>query len=268
LAGEWRCKDSARLSAIQPLPPGLPQEPDEVAWLYNGMVALLTPFALRGCIWYQGESNASRASQHRDLLAAMIQNWRARFAQPGLPFLIVQLANYSEPVREPGESGWAELREAQALVAETLPNSGLAVAIDIGDAKNIHPKNKKEVGRRLALVALSRVYGKKVEYSGPLYQSMSTEGSAIRLKFSHVGGGLIAKGGPLQQFAIAVPISSSFGPTPGLRKIRVNIGSSRARSLRLKDGAGQLRQAILKQFDSAFQYRQELVERPPRPSVR
>lgn len=205
LAGEWRCKDGARLSAIQPLPPGLPQEPDEVAWLYNGMVAPLTPFALRGCIWYQGESNASRAAQYRDLLAAMIQDWRARFAQPGLPFLIVQLANYTEPVREPGESDWAELREAQALVAETLPNSGLAVAIDSGDAKNIHPKNKKEVGRRLALVALSRVYGKKVEYSGPLYQSMSIEGSAIRLKFSHVGGGLIAKGGPLQQFAIAGP---------------------------------------------------------------
>ena len=115
----------------------------------------------------------------------------------------MQLANYQKAKSEPGESDWAEVREAQSQVAETVPNAGLAVTIDIGDAQNIHPKNKKEAGRRLALVALAKVYGKKLEYSGPTYQAMTIEGSAVRLKFSHAEGGLVAKAGPLRQFAIS-----------------------------------------------------------------
>jgi len=203
LAGQWRYQLGAPLAGLKPLPPGMPREPFESGTLYNAMVAPLTPLAIRGAIWYQGEGNASRAGQYRVLLATMIQDWRIRFGQPGFPFLIVQLANYSKPMPQPGESNWAELREAQSQVAETVPNTGMAVAIDIGDPEDIHPKNKKEVGRRLALVALAKVYGKRLEYSGPMFQSMSVEGSAIRVRFSHSAGGLVAKDGPLRQFAIA-----------------------------------------------------------------
>jgi len=203
LAGQWRYKLGAPLAELRPLPPGMPREPNESGTLYNAMVAPIVPLAIRGTIWYQGESNAGRAGQYRELLAAMIQDWRVRFGQPDFPFLIVQLANYSKPVAKPGESNWAELREAQSQVAETVPHTGMAVAIDIGEAADIHPKNKKEAGRRLALVALAKVYGKRLEYSGPVFQSIRVEGSAIRVRFSHNAGGLVAKGGPLRQFAIA-----------------------------------------------------------------
>ncbi len=203
LAGEWRYKLGAPITELRPLPPGMPREPNESGTLYNAMVAPIVPLAIRGAIWYQGESNAGRAGQYRELLTAMIKDWRMRFGQPDFPFLIVQLANYSKAVTQPGESNWAELREAQSQVAETVPNTGMAVAIDIGEAADIHPKNKKEAGRRLALVALAKVYGKRLDYSSPVFQSMSVEGSTIRVRFSHSAGGLVAKGGKLQQFAIA-----------------------------------------------------------------
>ncbi|MDZ7370753.1 MAG: sialate O-acetylesterase, partial [candidate division KSB1 bacterium] len=158
--------------------------------------------ALRGAIWYQGESNASRAYQYRTLFPTLINCWRQKWGQGDFPFLFVQLANFKPTAPEPGDSDWAELREAQ-LMTLSLPNTGMAVAIDIGDAFDIHPKNKQEVGRRLALNALAKAYGRDIVYSGPIYKSMSFEGNKIRLKFDHVGSGLVAKGPKLTGFAIA-----------------------------------------------------------------
>lgn len=177
--------------------------PNVVTVLYNGMIAPLLPFAIKGAIWYQGESNADRANQYRRLLPAMIQDWRSHFGVGAFPFYIVQLANFQAVAEQPRDNAWAELREAQALTAKKVPHSGLAVAIDIGDAKDIHPKNKAEVGRRLALWALAKDYGKKVECSGPWYKSMKLRGDSIRLSFDHIDGGLVARGGELKGFAIA-----------------------------------------------------------------
>ncbi len=171
--------------------------------LYNGMIAPLIPYAIKGAIWYQGESNADRAGQYRRLLPAMIRDWRKQFGEGNFPFYIVSLANFQASNAEPRDNNWAELREAQVLTAKNVPNCGLALAIDIGDAGDIHPKNKQEVGRRLALCALAQTYGKKVEYSGPWYRSMKVNGNKIALKFDHVDGGLVAKGGKLTGFAIA-----------------------------------------------------------------
>jgi len=170
--------------------------------LYNAMIAPLIPYAIRGVIWYQGESNVSRAYQYRKLFPAMIKDWRRNWGRGDFPFLLVQLANYHVRKDTPVESAWAELREAQ-LMTLSLPNTGMAVIIDIGEAKNIHPKNKQDVGKRLALWALAKCYGKKIVFSGPLYESMKKEGSKIRLRFKHTGSGLVAKGGALQAFAIA-----------------------------------------------------------------
>ena len=171
------------------------------AQLFNGMVNPLIPYAVRGAIWYQGEGN-NRGYQYRRLLPTLIQDWRHRWAEGDFPFYIVQLPNYRKATAQPGSSAWAELREAQSLTAKNVPNTGLAVTIDIGEADEIHPKNKQDVGYRLALVALHKTYGRQLEYSGPVYESSTVEGNTIRLKFSHADG-LTAKGGPLKQFAVA-----------------------------------------------------------------
>jgi sialate O-acetylesterase len=163
----------------------------------------LLPFAIKGAIWYQGESNAGRAYQYRRLLPAMIADWRRHFGVGDFPFYIVQLAAFQATQPSPRDNDWAELREAQAMTAKNTPRSGLAVAIDIGDANDIHPKNKAEVGRRLALCALAQTYGKTIEFSGPQYKSMKVQGDKIRLRFDHADSGLLAKGGELKGFAIA-----------------------------------------------------------------
>jgi len=184
----------------EPFGPGSPWTP---AGLHNAMIAPLVPYAIRGAIWYQGESNAGRAYQYRELFPAMIKSWWKTWPQGGFPFLFVQLANYMQTKDEPGESAWAELREAQ-LMALDLPDAGMAVAIDIGEAGDIHPKNKQDVGKRLALWALANIHSKNVVCSGPLYKSMEKKDNKIILRFDHVGGGLAAKdGGPLKGFAIA-----------------------------------------------------------------
>ena len=170
--------------------------------LYNAMMAPLIPYAIRGAIWYQGESNASRAYQYRTLFPALICDWRGAWRQGDFPFYYVQLANYGQRKDSPGESTWAELCEAQ-LMTLNLPNTGMAVINDIGAANNIHPTNKQDVGHRLALNALAKTYGRDVPYSGPIYDSMTVEDSAIRLHFKHTDGGLIANGGELESFAIA-----------------------------------------------------------------
>jgi sialate O-acetylesterase len=177
--------------------------PNVTTVLYNGMIAPLLPFAIKGVIWYQGESNAGRAAQYRRLLPAMITDWRTRFGVGDFPFYIVQLAAFQATNPQPRDNEWAELREAQALTAKTLRNCGLAVAIDIGDAADIHPKDKLNVGHRLALNALAKTYGRKVEWSGPWYRSMKMSGDKVRLKFDHADGGLVAKGGKLTGFAVA-----------------------------------------------------------------
>ena len=203
LAGEWRMQSGVELTKATPLPLRLDRE-QAVTSLYNGMLNPLLPLSLTGIAWYQGEANASRAYQYRTLLPAMIADWRARFGQGDLPFLIVSLANYTERKDEPGISAWAELREAQAMTARSIAKGGLALAIDVGDAGNIHPKNKQEVGRRLALAAEAIAYGKDLEWSGPWFQAMTIAGSTIRLSFDHLGGGLVTSDGAAPTgFAIA-----------------------------------------------------------------
>jgi len=193
-----------RLAALStPSQPAAPANPNITTVLYNGMIAPLLPFAIKGAIWYQGESNADRACQYRELLPTMIGDWRKRFGVGDFPFYIVQLAAFTARQPQPRESNWAELREAQALTAGNLINCGLAVAIDLGDAKDIHPKNKRGVGVRLALNALAKNYGKRVEYSGPWYRTMRMKDGAIRLNFDHAKSGLIARGAGLKGFAIA-----------------------------------------------------------------
>jgi sialate O-acetylesterase len=190
-----------------PNPPRLTGDPrtgnQATANLYNGMLKPVIGYGIRGAIWYQGESNAGRACQYRKLFPTMIENWRAEWQQGDFPFYFVQLANYMAVRPEPAESAWAELREAQSMTLK-VPNTGQAVIIDIGDAKDIHPKNKQDVGKRLALWALAKTYGKDVVFSGPAYRSMEKKGDQIVLHFDHVGGGLVAEGGEaLKGFAIA-----------------------------------------------------------------
>jgi sialate O-acetylesterase len=187
----------------KPRPPFGPGNPHSPAGLYNAMIAPLIPYGIQGAIWYQGESNAGRAYQYRKLFPAMIKNWREDWGQGDFPFLFVQLANFMAVKPEPGESAWAELREAQSMTL-SLPNTGMAVIIDIGEAKDIHPKNKQDVGKRLASWALGRSYEKKPVYSGPIYKSMKAGGGKIALHFDHVGGGLVADPNePLKGFAVA-----------------------------------------------------------------
>ena len=187
----------------QPRQPLGPEHPYRPAGLYNGMVAPIIPYGIKGVIWYQGESNAGRAFQYRKLFKAMIQDWRRSWSQGNFPFLFVQLANYMEIQPQPVDDEWAELREAQ-LMALASQKTAMAVTIDIGDADDIHPKNKQEVGRRLSLGALAIAYGHDIEYSGPIYDSMSIKNDKIRLRFKHTDGGLVTKGNePLKGFAIA-----------------------------------------------------------------
>ncbi len=207
LAGDWSYKPSIALDKVAEAPPTQPASGNLglVNARYNGMIAPLLPFAIKGAIWYQGESNVGRAAQYEKLLPILIRDWRARFGVGDFPFLIVQLANYLGRKTEPGDTDWARLREAQLHVSQTVPHAGLAVAIDIGDAKDIHPKNKQEVGRRLALAALEIAYGKKGASSGPVYRAMKEDGGAIRLSFDHADGGLVLKPGEggVSGFAIA-----------------------------------------------------------------
>jgi len=167
--------------------------------LYNGMIAPIIPYAIRGAVWYQGESNVSRPGQYQKLFPLMIQSWRKEWGQGDFPFYYVQIApwNYGNATNS------AFLREAQFLSLAT-PNTGMVVTMDIGNIKDVHPKNKQEVGRRLALWALAKTYHKTdTVYSGPLYKSMKIEDGEIRLFFDYVDGGLVAKDGPLTDFTIA-----------------------------------------------------------------
>ena len=172
--------------------------------LYNAMIHPLVPFAIKGAIWYQGESNAERAKQYRRVFPDLIKDWRTHWNQGDFPFLFVQLANFKKPDSIPVESDWAELREAQTMTL-ALPNTGMAVTTDVGEALDIHPKNKQTVGLRLALAGLKVAYQKDIVYTGPVYQSMNVEGNKVTLTFDQIGSGIKIKDkyGYLKGFAIA-----------------------------------------------------------------
>ncbi|ARS36423.1 sialate O-acetylesterase [Pontibacter actiniarum] len=201
LKGDWQYKLGA---AMEPL-----GGQTFVRWkptgLYNAMISPLLNYSIKGVIWYQGESNADTPEEYRTLFPALIRNWRAEWNQGEFPFLFVQLANYMEAKDKPSESGWAMLREAQQQ-ALALPNTGMAVTIDLGEWNDIHPLRKKEVGQRLALAAEKVAYGDNVVHAGPTYTSMQKKGNKIILSFENTGSGLVAKGGgELKRFAIAGP---------------------------------------------------------------
>ena len=171
--------------------------------LYNAMIAPIVAYRIKGFLWYQGEANADRAEEYARLQPAMIADWRRLWKQPEAPFLYVQLPGFMEMNYLPSQSQWAQLREAQ-LKSLSVPNTGMAVAIDLGEWNDIHPDRKKEVGDRLALAAEKIAYGENVVYSGPIYQSAIVDGNKITISFSNVGSGLITNDGDeLAQFAIA-----------------------------------------------------------------
>ncbi len=180
LKGEWKYKIGAKMDRVAPGQTFIRWKP---TGLYNAMINPITNYAIKGFIWYQGESNASKPKEYGDLLSTMILDWRTKWGNPTLPFYIVQLSNFMDPKNEPVESNWAELRNQQLLVSQKVPNSGLAVTIDIGEWNDIHPLNKKTVGERLALQALKKTYLKNIVTDGPIYQSMKIEGRKIILSF-------------------------------------------------------------------------------------
>jgi sialate O-acetylesterase len=192
LAGTWQQRLGSPADLKSRPSVNLPRVPGgsagEPGSLWNGMLAPLTSYGIRGVIWYQGEANASSPDEYRALFPAMITGWRAAWGQGELPFLFVQLANFMG-------------RHAQAS-ALALPATGMALAIDIGEDGDIHPRNKQDVGRRLALWAMAKTYGLERTYSGPLYKALSVEGNRARIAFDHAGG-LAAKGSPLVGFAVA-----------------------------------------------------------------
>jgi sialate O-acetylesterase len=200
LSGLWQFKPAMRTGDY----PAKPQDLTSIhtpSCLYNAKIAPLTNLSVKGAIWYQGETNAFRACQYRSLFPLLISDWRKQFRQD-FPFLFVQLAGHKAITKEPVEETWAELREAQTMTL-SVPQTGMAVAIDLGDPSDVHPTHKQEVGRRLALEAEKIAYHKPEIITSPLYQKMQIEGNKIRLYFSGSDNGLIAKNGKLSGFAIA-----------------------------------------------------------------
>jgi sialate O-acetylesterase len=200
LSGKWNYKIGVSKTEL-PAGPTPIDGPNRASVLYNAMIAPFTQIAIKGVIWYQGETNSDRAYQYRTLFPLLITDWRKQWGLGDFPFYFVQLANFTDSKSTPAESAWAELREAQFKTL-SLPNTGMAVAIDIGEAKTIHPKNKQEVGRRLSLIALAKTYGDTAEYSGPVFKAAKVKGDHIRISFIHANG-LKAAGDELKGFAVA-----------------------------------------------------------------
>jgi sialate O-acetylesterase len=196
LAGPWKVKLGAKVTDANPFPTSFNDNPNFPTTLYNGMISPIAPFGVKGAIWYQGESNASpgRAFDYRTLLPAMITSWRDTFKSGSFPFLIVQLAGFGHPPQVPGDDNWAVLRESQLVTTKVLRNVGIASAVDVGEENDIHPKDKKTVGNRLAAVAERQFYGKKVLSTGPTLKSTKIVGSNVELSFDHTEGGLTIKG--------------------------------------------------------------------------
>ena len=203
---KWKQASAEAKKQGKPIPKlGVPMKPQPPApaegasrtptVLYNGMIAPIIPYGIKGAIWYQGEGNAGQARLYRTLFPTMIADWREKWKQGDFPFLFVQLAPFN---KQP-----PEIREAQLLTLSKSPNTAMAVTADVGDLNNIHPKRKEPVGQRLALAARAIAYGEKIEFSGPMYQAMKLESGKAVLKFTHTGTGLVAKDGPLKDFTIA-----------------------------------------------------------------
>ncbi len=193
----WKEKVAQAKKDGKPQPGGQPRAPrnpltgqHRPANLYNGVLNPIIGYSIRGVIWYQGESNAGRAYQYRELFPLMIQNWRDDWGQDEFPFYWVQLADFLQERDQPGDSAWAELREAQTMTLDKLPNTGQAVIIDLGEAEDIHPKNKQDVAKRLARLALANEYGYKIVSQSPRYKSMKVDGNAIVLEFDTYGSQL------------------------------------------------------------------------------
>ena len=203
LDGDWRFRIERALDPKTQIPqrPIGVGNPNVPTMLWNGMLAPVVPYAIRGALWYQGEANADRPAQYRTLFPALIRDWRAAWGEGDFPFLFVQLPNYLARRDAPSESAWAELRESQAA-ALALPNVGMAVALDQGEADTIHPKAKREVGRRLALAALGRVYGEAVVYEGPSFAALAVADDAARVTFRN-GALLTSDGKAPRGFQIA-----------------------------------------------------------------
>jgi sialate O-acetylesterase len=204
LKGTWQYKVG---TAYRPMSGGNPgggfSAQNQPTALYNAMVAPEIDYAIKGFCWYQGESNAGKPEEYATLLPALINDWRRLWKQGPLPFLYVQLPGFMDYSYQPSESGWAVLREAQ-LNALKVPNTGMAVAIDLGEWNDIHPDNKKDVGERLALTALKTAYNENIVSCGPIYQSSAVDGNKLVISFTNIGGGLIARDGEeLSEFAIA-----------------------------------------------------------------
>ncbi len=198
LQGMWRYRIGTKMEPLV--------GPTFIMWkpggLYNGMIGPILPYTIKGVIWYQGESNVGKAMEHYTLFPALIKNWRDKWQQGDFPFLFVQLPNFNEAQNNPSESGWAMFRESQRH-ALSIPNTGMAVAIDVGEWNDIHPANKKDVGKRLAVAARPVAYDERGVSSGPMYKSMKVKGKKVILSFESIGGGLDARGGALKCFAIA-----------------------------------------------------------------
>jgi len=216
-AGEWLAKTEyefpaipAEKTAAAPQPPANPPWIYSVAgFLFNGMVRPIIPYAIRGVIWYQGEANASRSFQYRTAFSLLISDWRKQWNQGNFPFYFCQLPNNRPKASIPGDSGWAELREAQSMALK-LPNTGQSVTIDVGETGDLHPRNKKDVGERLALIALAKDYGKAIPFSGPVYNSMKVESGKAILSFLHTDGGLMAK--PLPETDVVSSLTNKTAP--------------------------------------------------------
>lgn len=200
LDGEWRARIGA---TVDPAPSREFWDMGQPVGIYNAMLAPITPMPLKGVLWYQGESNAGKADEYVTLLPAMIRQWRSEFGQPRLPFIFAQLPGFGEPVDEPVQSGWAEMRAAQSQ-SLSEPNTAMAVTIDLGEWNDIHPLNKKDVGERMALLARKQVYGEsRLEAEAPAPYYLSVEGGEAFINVAHVARGLKARGGKPQGFAIA-----------------------------------------------------------------
>ena len=205
---KWReDQDKAKVTGARPSPsPGVPDALRDyrvASSIYDGMIEPLMPFAIKGAVWYQGESNEARAEQYTLLLQTMIRAWRERWGQGNFPFGIVQLPNYRSVKPEPEEAPWSFIREAQRRTAVTTPNTGLIVTIDIGEANDIHPKNKLDVGKRMARWALKDVYARRI-VNEPIVVRADAKNGKVILTFADVGAGLkIRDGDKLDEFAIA-----------------------------------------------------------------
>ena len=203
LGGKWKGKVSVDARPPFPMPLDFENYSTMPTVLYNGMIAPIEPLAITGTLWYQGEANWTQPVQYRKLMPALIADWRARFGQGDFPVYMVSLPKFNPHRGTPGFDGWTGVREALAMTARTVPNTGIAITIDTGDEHNIHPRQKVPVGERLAADALALHYGVKVPYSGPTYAGMEKLPGALRLKFDHVDGGLEVHGEKLGEFSVA-----------------------------------------------------------------